>query len=184
MLKSVVIIFATATLSCASLACYGDSYASLQLGFHDYEETVSGTSPMLFDSSLTSLYGRLGKQYNENFSAEVRLGVGLGDDVYEQDGLDTGLKLSLRDIYGVYLRGGMQVTEKLYPYVIFGYTQATLELGDDSFDFHEDFGGVSYGVGVDLELKPELYTSIEYIHYFDTVGTELSAFSVGLTKSF
>ena len=185
MFKSVVNkIVIVAALSGLSLTCYGDSYASVNIGFNNYEERVSGTPTRTFESSLTTLYGRVGKQYNENFSAEVRLGVGLGDDVYEEDGLDTGLKLAVRDFYGVYARGGMQVTKKLYPYVIFGYTQATLELGDDSFGFHEGFGGVSYGAGVDLELTPELVTNIEYINYFDTAGVELSGFSVGLSKSF
>ena len=177
-------IVTTATLSSLSLACYGDSYASVNLAFHDYEETTTGTSPLIFDSSLTSLYARIGKQYNENFSAEVRLGVGLGDDAYELGGLDTGLKLSMRDYYGIYARGGMKVTEKLYPYVIFGYSQATMKLDNDIFDSHEGFGGVSYGAGVDLELKSELFASIEYMHYFDTVGIELNGFSIGLIKSF
>lgn len=43
---------------------------------------------------------------------------------------------------------------------------------------------MSYGAGVDLQVKPEVLASIEYINYFDTVGVELSAFSIGLTKSF
>lgn len=94
------------------------------------------------------------------------------------------LKLSIREFYGVYLRGGTQLTDKLYPYVVFGYTQATLELDDGSSNFHDGLGGVSYGAGVDLQVKPEVLASIEYINYFDTVGVELSAFSIGLTKSF
>ena len=53
-----------------------------------------------------------------------------------------------------------------------------------SISVHEDFGGVSYGAGVDIEVKQDLSTNIEYIHYFDTVGIELTGFSVGLTKAF
>lgn len=185
MFKSVVNKIAiVAALSGLSLTSYSDSYASVNIGFNDYEESVSGTPALMFESSLTSLYSRIGKQYNENFSAEIRLGVGLGDDTYEVDGLDSGLKLSIREFYGVYLRGGTQLTDKLYPYVVFGYTQATLELDDGSSNFHDGLGGVSYGAGVDLQVKPEVLASIEYINYFDTVGVELSAFSIGLTKSF
>jgi hypothetical protein len=138
MFKSVVNkIVISAALSGLSLASYGESYAAVNIGFNDYEESVSGSPALMFESSLTSLYGRVGKQYNENFSAEIRLGVGLGDDVYEVDGLDSGLKLSIRELYGVYFRGGTQLTDKLYPYVVFGYTQATLELDNGSFDFHD-----------------------------------------------
>ena len=53
-----------------------------------------------------------------------------------------------------------------------------------SISVHEDFGGVSCGAGVDIEVKQDLSTNIEYMHYFDTVGIELTGFSVGLTKSF
>ena len=53
-----------------------------------------------------------------------------------------------------------------------------------SISVHEDFGGVSCGAGVDIEVKQDLSTNIEHIHYFDTVGIELTGFSVGLTKAF
>lgn len=185
MFKSVVRkVMTVFVLSGLPLAAYSDSYASVNLGFHDYEESVSGTPPLAFNSSLTSLYVRLGKQYTENFSAEVRFGVGLGDDPYEMSGIDTGLKLSIREFYGAYVRGGIQLNERLYPYVILGYTSGTLETGNDSFDFHDGYGGLSYGAGIDIEVKPELSASIEYINYFDTVGIELSALSLGLAKSF
>ena len=185
MLKSAVKTITTvAALSGLSLACYGDSYASAGFGFHEYEESAPTMPVQTFDSSLTSVYVRAGKHYTENFSAEVRLGVGLGDDTFEFDGLDTGLKLSIREFYGAYIRGGVQVAERFYPYAVVGYTQATFELGDDSFSVHEDFGGVSYGAGVDIGVKQDLSANIEYMHYFDTVGIELTGFSVGLTKSF
>jgi len=184
MLKSVVTIFSTAALSCGSLACYADTYASAGFGFHKYEESVSTIPGQIFDAPLTSAYVRAGKHYTENFSAEVRLGVGLGDDEYQFDGLDTGLKLSIREFYGAYLRGGVQVAERFYPYAVVGYSQATFELGDESFSVHENFGGVSYGAGVDVGVKQDLSANIEYMHYFDTVGIELTGFSVGLTKSF
>lgn len=185
MFRSVVTkIIAVAALSSLSLACYGDTYVSGGFGFHEYEETLPTTASQTLDSSLTSAHVRAGKQYTENFSAEVRLGVGLGDDVFELDGVNTNLKLSIREYYGAYVRGGVQLTKRAYPYAVVGYTQATFEAGDDSFSVHENFGGVSYGAGVDVEIKQDLSANIEYMHYFDTVGIELTGFSVGLTKSF
>ena len=185
MLKSVAKTIATiAILSSFSLACSADSYASASLGFLEYEETVTGSPVEIWDAPLTAASVRVGKHYTEHFSAEIRFGLGLGDDVVELDGEDTALNLSIREFYGAYLRGGAQLAEKVYPYVVLGYTQATFEAGDDSFSVHEDFGGVSYGAGVDIEIKQDLSTNIEYMHYFDTVGIELTGFSVGLTKSF
>ena len=185
MFRSAVTTIATiAALSSASLASYADTYASAGFNFQDYEESVSTLPVQKIDSPLTAIFARVGKRYTENFSAEVRLGVGLGDDEYQFDGLDTGLKLSIREFYGAYLRGGVQVAERFYPYAVVGYSQATFELGDESFSVHENFGGVSYGAGVDVGVKQDLSANIEYMHYFDTVGIELTGFSVGLTRSF
>ncbi|MDG1495297.1 MAG: outer membrane beta-barrel protein [Porticoccaceae bacterium] len=185
MLRSIVTkITVVSALTSLSLACYGDTYATAGFGFHEHEELVATTPSQMLESSLTSVFARAGKHYTQHLSAEVRLGIGLGDDVFELDGVNTGLKLSIREFYGVYVRGGVQLTEKLFPYVVVGYTQATFELGDDSFSVHEDFGGLSYGVGGDIVIKQSLSTNIEYMHYFDTVGVELTGFSVGLTKSF
>ena len=68
--------------------------------------------------------------------------------------------------------------------LILGYTQATFEASAGIFDIHDNFGGVSYGAGVDIEIKEDLSTNIEYMQFFDTVGIELTGFSVGLTKHF
>ena len=185
MFRSVVVKVTTvAALSGLSLVCYGDTYVSGGFGFHKYEETVPTTPIQTLDSSLTSAHVRAGKQYSENFSAEVRLGVGLGDDAIELDSVNTNLKLSIREYYGAYVRAGVQLAKRVYPYGVVGYTRATFEAGDDSFNVHKDFGGLSYGAGVDIEIKQDLSTNIEYMHYFDTVGVELTGFSVGLTKSF
>ena len=95
---------------------------------------------------------RLGKSYTENFSAEVRLALGLGDDTVEIDGMENGDHLEIREIYGVYARGGMQFDERFYPYVIVGYSQAKLEASGIGFDIDGDFGGVWYGLGMDVDI--------------------------------
>ena len=185
MFRSAVTTIGTiAALSSASLASHADTYVSAGFGFQDYEESVSTLPVQKIDSPLTAIFALVGKRYTENFAAEVRLGVGLGDDTLELDGLDTGLKLSLREFYGIYVRGGVQLAERFYPYVVVGYTQATFEASAGIFDIHDNFGGVSYGAGVDIEIKEDLSTNIEYMQFFDTVGIELTGFSVGLTKHF
>ena len=57
----------------------------------------------------------------------MRLGLGLGDDPVKVDGEEFGANLEMREMYGVYARGGMQLEERFYPYVIVGYSQAKLE---------------------------------------------------------
>ena len=121
----------------------------------DFEEVaqVDGFPPTKFDSSINSLNVRLGKSYTENFSAEVRLGLGLGDDTVEIDGMENGDHLEMREMYGVYARGGMQLEDRFYPYVIVGYSQAKLEASGVGFDIDGDFGGVSYGLGMDVGIN-------------------------------
>ena len=189
--RSLKMIAAGMALTASSVVYPGDAYSqdayiAASLGFMDYEETaeVIGFPPVKFDSSINSLNVRLGKNYTEHFSAEVRLGLGLGDDPVKADGEEIDANLEMRDMYGVYARGGMQVDERFYPYVIVGYTQAKLEASSLGIAIDGDFGGVSYGLGIDVDINNDVKGNIEYMSYFDTVGVEVAGFTLGLSKSF
>ena len=184
--QSLKMITASMALTASCVAYSGDAYIAASLGFMDYEETaeVPGFPPVKFDSSINSLNVRLGKNYTEYFSAEVRLGLGLGDDPVKVDGEEFGANLEMREMYGVYARGGMQLEERFYPYVIVGYSQAKLEGSVIGFEIDGDFGGVSYGLGIDVDISNAVKGSIEYMSYFDSVGVEVAGFTLGLSKSF
>jgi opacity protein-like surface antigen len=173
-------------LTASCVAYSGDAYIAASLGFMDFEEVaqVDALPPTKFDSSINSLNVRLGKSYTENFSAEVRLGLGLGDDTVETDGMANGDHLEMREMNGVYARGGMQLEGRFYPYIIVGYSQAKLEASGIGFDIDGDFGGFSYGLGIDVDMNNDVKGNIEYMSYFDTVGIEVAGFSVGLSKLF
>ena len=95
------VIAASMALSVSCIAYSGDAYIAASLGFMDYEETaeVIGFPPIKFDSSINSLNVRLGKNYTEYFSAEMRLGLGLGDDPVKVDGEEFGANLEMREMY-------------------------------------------------------------------------------------
>jgi opacity protein-like surface antigen len=176
---------AAIALTTSSVVYSGDSYIAASLGFMDYEEAAEFEgSPLQFDSSINALNLRLGKSYTENFSAEIRLGLGLGDNALEVDDMATGAHLEMREIYGIYARGGMQLEERFYPYVIVGYSQAKLEASAIGIEVDGDFGGISYGLGIDMDINSGVKASVEYMSYFDTVGIEVAGFSIGLSKLF
>ena len=174
----------------SGLSVAGDSYIAANIGFIDAYEKVTADEfgdpiePFTLETTLTALNARLGKHYGEYFSAEVRLGVGLGDDVIEIDGEDSIANLEIRDMYGIYARAGTRIAERFYPYALIGYSNANLEGSIDGFTAEGDLGGVSYGLGLDIEIKRGLSANIEYISYFDSLGLELSGFSLGLSRAF
>jgi len=168
----------------------GDSYIAASVGFVDAYEKVTADEfgdaiePFTVETTLTALNARLGKHYGEYFAAEVRLGVGLGDDVIQIDGVDTIANLEIRDMYGIYARAVARIAERFYPYVLIGYSHANLEGSIDQFTAEGDFGGVSYGICLDVQIKRDLSANLEYISYFDSLGLELSGFSLGLSRAF
>lgn len=170
----------------SALSFAGDSYIAASVGFVDAYEKVTGDAiePFTAETKLTALNARLGKHYGEHFAAEVRLGVGLGDDVMQIDGVDTIANLEIRDMYGIYARAGARIAERFYPYALIGYSHANLEGSIDQFTAEGDFGGVSYGIGLDVQIKRDLSANLEYISYFDSLGLELSGFSLGLSRAF
>ena len=174
----------------SGLSVAGDSYIAANIGFIDAYEKVTADEfgdpiePFTLETTLTALNARLGKHYGEYFSVEVRLGVGLGDDVIEIDGEDSIANLEIRDMYGIYARAGTRIAERFYPYALIGYSNANLEGSIDGFTAEGDLGGVSYGLGLDIEIKRDLSANIEYISYFDSLGLELSGFSLGLSRAF
>ena len=123
-------------------------------------------------------YVRFGKQYNHYFSAEARLGAGLADDT------DMGITADIQNMYGVYGRLGTNVSDTIYPYLIVGYTQVTLETSFLGFSIEDKVDDVSYGVGVDIDINKNTLFNVEYISYLKKHGAESVGLAIGLTRKF
>lgn len=152
---------------------YGGSFS-----FLDYSEAEIDD-----DASLTAVFGRLGTNFNENISGEIRLGFGVGDDNVNLDGFDVDVELDT--MFGAYIRGGVPVTESFFPYVIFGYTRGEVSasiagLGSTS----ETETDTSFGLGADVNVNQDITINIEYMNYFDKDGAEIDGFSIGLASKF
>jgi len=136
------------------------------------------------DASLIVAIGRLGKQFNENISGELRLGIGVDDDSVSVP-IFGSADIELDNMYGAYLRGGFQATDSVFPYAVVGYNQIEIGvsvsgLGSDS-DSDSD---VAYGVGADISLSETVLLNLEYMNYYDKDGSEIAGFTVGFAKKF
>jgi opacity protein-like surface antigen len=158
----------------------GETYYGAGLAHLDI--SIDGIDDEMLDATVTSLHGLVGTRFNETFSGEVRLGIGISDDNnLDDDGLDLNIKL--KNYFGVYAKAGAQISEIIYPYVVAGYTRGKMEfsaLGDSESGSEGDF---SFGVGVDFSISETTKFNLEYMNYLDKDGVELSGFGLGFSKA-
>ena len=181
--------------------------AALMMGSQTMAETYVGGNILAtkikeddFGSyKFASFYGRLGTEFTENFSAEIRVGTGLDNDTNsgfirdEQNNIhEADFKAKLKHFYGAYVRGTIPVADVFYPYAVVGYTQAKLEEKATWLDngtaksgvLSTSSGDVSFGVGADIRLTPEVDLNLEYMNYYDKHDITLDGFAVGFTYRF
>ncbi len=169
-------IFLSSAL-CATAQAEG-GYFGGNFSLLDYSE--QGVSD---DASLTAIYGRLGTNFNDNFSGELRVGLGIGDDSVEFDDLNADVELD--NMYGAYVRGGVPVSESFFPYIVFGYTRGEVTASVSGFgSVSESESDISFGLGSDINISQNLSFNLEYMNYLDKDGGEISGFSIGLVGKF
>jgi len=157
-------------------ASAGESYYGGNLTFIDYSETG------FEDASLSVLSGRLGTSWNDNFSGELRLGFGVGDDTIRAYGMD--VDLAIKNFYGAYIKSGVQMTDTIYPYAILGYTRGEAEVSIGSLSESTSETDVSFGIGTDFNISESLNVNLEYMNYLDKDGADISGFSLGFSSKF
>jgi opacity protein-like surface antigen len=156
-----------------------ESYFSIGGGaFELSDEDISD------DASLLALTGRLGTNFNEYFSGEVRLGFGVGDDSVSVPLLGN-VDIELDSMYGAYLRSGLPVSDSLFLYGVLGYTRSEITVSVPGFGSGSDSeSDLSYGVGIDIDLSRNYLLNIEYMNYLDKGAVEITGFTVGFAKRF
>ncbi len=152
-------------------------YAGGNVSFVNYSEDL-----IQDDASLTSIYGRYGYQFHDNFSAELRFGKGIGDDTLSI--LGTNVDVSLNNFFGGYVRGGIPAGEYFYPYLVIGYTRGKLDVVVSGFADSGSESDVSYGIGTDIMLSKNWGANIEYMNYLDKDEAEISGFAIGIITKF
>lgn len=145
-------------------------YVGGGLALVDYSEV--GVSD---EASLTAIFGRLGTNFNENFSGEIRVGFGLGNDTVSLGSLDVDVELN--NLFGVYVKGGVPISDALFPYVILGYTRGEMEVSALGGSLSSSESDVSFGIGADFAVSDSVTASVEYMNYLDQEFAEVGGFS-------
>lgn len=164
-------ILAASMASAAMSASAAELYAGGNFAVLDADE-----------ATLNAVYGRFGAFFNENISAEARLGFGVGDDTVNYGGVD--IKAELDNVYGAYLRGGIPAGEVFYPYAIIGYTKGKFTGSAYGVSVSNSESDFSFGVGADFKVTDTLKINAEYLSYLDKDEAELTGFAVGVAFSF
>ena len=166
----------TLSLAAAALTCGVPALAANYVGGSIAAVNADFSIPQ--DADLVALYGRLGTEFSENFSGEVRLGTGIDDD-------NLGItKVELNHFYGAYVRGGIPVADVFFPYAVVGFTRAELERSN-RFGSTKDSGtDVSFGVGTDIRISHNVDLNVEYMSYYDKNDVSIDGFAAGITYRF
>ncbi len=180
MVKNSVVLKTLTALSIVAApmaASAAEPYIGASFGFVDL--AVNGFD----EASLNTANARLGLQFTENFSAEIRGGAGSGGDT-----VNNSVDVELKNFYGAYIRGGIPLGEQFTPYAVIGYTKGKAKYSwsgpfssDSGSESESDF---SFGAGVDVALSDDWEINGEYLSYMDKDEVEVSGFSVGVTLSF
>jgi opacity protein-like surface antigen len=152
-----------------------NNYIGATANFLNYEQPGA-------EANFTTVSGRLGTFINDNFSAEARLGFGVRGDDFSVFG--TTVDIDLNYVFGIYARAGFPMNEKLYPYVLLGYSKGEVETSVGSTSSDETASGSSFGFGVDFKLNNKLTLNAEYISLLDRSDIEVSGFNLGASVSF
>lgn len=151
----------------AALACGGQAMAEHYVGGNI--SAMAMDEDGLEDANLVALYGRLGTEFTQNFSAEIRVGTGLDDDKINVNALGTNVPVNveLKHFYGAYVRGIIPIADAFYPYAVVGFTRAELEYRALGFSEKTSGDDISFGVGADIRLTSNTDLNLEYMNYYD-----------------
>jgi len=176
------LLIATATISSLLLTANvhaeqstPQKYIGGNLSFLSYEEAG-------LDADLIAVNGRFGAFFNPYIAAEMRLGLGLiGDEV---DIFGTDVDIDLNYLIGAYVRAGVPVNDKVFPYLLLGYSRGELEASANGMSVDEAESDTSFGFGLDMKIDNKITLNAEYANLLDKEGAEISGFSVGATFKF
>ena len=118
---------------------------------------------------------KIGGSLNQYFQMEARLGTGTTNDN------NASQSITITNTQGFYLKGGMDVMNMVYPYVIAGFTKYDIQkYGYSNADTES---GTSFGVGADFHYK-HMQVGLEWMRLDDKSRYNLDQLSVSAAWRF
>lgn len=145
-----------------------------------------------FDTSKpTAWNARFGAAVAKNVALEARLGTGVSSDTLDVDpGMD--VELEIKQLFGVYGRVMVPLSERFSVYGLAGITRAKLEakgsligVPGSRVSVSESETDLSIGLGADVMLSGSAFLNVEYVLLQnDDKAYDLDALSIGLGVRF
>lgn len=130
------------------------------------------------DADFGALSGKIGGLVSPYFGLEARAGFGVDDDTVG------GIDFSVDNFFGGYATLNLANESPATPYVILGFTRIELEAEGPFGSVTDDDSDLSYGLGVNIEMAPQLSGNLEYMRYYDKDGTTIDGLGLGATFHF
>ncbi|MEQ9547671.1 MAG: porin family protein [Marinobacter sp.] len=149
----------------------GGLYAGLNYTFVNIEENSD-------DVDVGTLSAKVGALATPFFGVEARAGFGVDDDSIG------GVDVSLDNFFGGYATLNLANESPATPYVILGLTRVELEAEGPLGTATEDDSDFSYGIGVNVEMAPQVSGNLEYMRYYDKDDVTVDGLGLGVTFNF
>lgn len=149
----------------------GGLYAGLNYTFMNVDDDN-------FDADVGTLSAKVGALATPYFGLEARGGFGVDDDTI------SGVDVSVDNFFGGYATLNLANESPATPYLIFGFSRLEIEAESAFGSATEDDTDISYGIGVNMAMAPEVSGNLEYMRYFDKDGTTIDGLGLGVTFNF
>ena len=169
---------------CPALALAEGGYFGSTFTYATYEEPGLELNPM-------TLGIRGGKDFNDNFAIEGRVGFGIADDDFD---IIVGnqvftLDAGINHYFSVYGKGTIPVNEQFGVYGLLGYSHGKIEVSAPGIASVSDTdSGLSYGIGAEFSFTPTTRLSVEWLRLIDGsangVSYEIDGVGVNLDWGF
>lgn len=149
----------------------GSLYAGLNYTFFNLEDDSD-------DADVGALSAKVGALATPYFGVEARAGFGVDDDRVN------GIDYSVDNFFGGYATLNLANESPATPYVIFGLTRVELEAEGPFTTVTDDDSDFSYGIGVNVEMAPQVSGNLEYMRYYDKDDVTVDGLGLGVTFNF
>jgi opacity protein-like surface antigen len=152
----------------------------LGVGYHmgDYKEDgVPSANP-------SALKIEAGKYLADNVAVEAHFILGIAEDTITYQGTDIDLEVT--NAMSLFLKGDVPLSEKAQVYGLIGVSKGKLqaEIPSMGYSTSEEDSGLSYGLGLDVEVSSGVKLGGEYVVYLSEDNYDYTGINLGISKTF
>lgn len=146
----------------------------------------------VIEADINTFDFRLGREFNDYFSVEGRLGLGFNDsdvsgcEYVEGELVCSQARVRVTEYVGLYGRGYFIPEGMFRPYAVAGYASGTTAIALNSVSSNETkrtTSGLSYGLGLEVGGDTFGFTA-EYLSLFDKDSESVDGMNFGVTIKF